>query len=88
MIDLKLLISINKQLQKAKELNSHSSIVFIGLPLVVLIRDFYQFTLVLGKALWNHLIGKEEVHGKSFWSRFTTILILTEQIRQKIDLPF
>ncbi len=28
------------------------------------------------------------MHGKSLWNRFTTILTLTEQMRQKTDLPF
>ncbi len=28
------------------------------------------------------------MHEKSLWNRFTTILTLIEQIRQKIDLPF
>ncbi len=50
--------------------------------------DFYQFAPVLGKALWDHPIGDDEVHGKRLWNRFTTILTLTEQICQKTDLPF
>ncbi len=50
--------------------------------------DFYQFVLVLGKTLWDHLIGDDEMHGKSLWNRFTTILTLTEQMRQKTDLLF
>ncbi len=50
--------------------------------------DFYQFLLVLGKALWDYLIRENEVHRKSFWNRFITILTLIEQMRQKTDLPF
>ncbi len=88
MIDLKLLTSMDKQLRKAKGTNSHSTTVFGGLPLVVLMGDFYQFAPVLGRALWDHPVGQEEVHGKSLWSRFTSILTLTEQMRQKTDLPF
>ncbi len=88
MIDLKLLTSIDKQLQKARGSDSHSITVFGGLLLVVLIEDFYQFAPVLGKALWDHPIEDNEVHGKSLWNRFTTTLTLTEQMRQKTDLPF
>lgn len=51
MIDLKLLISIDQQLHKVKGLSSHSTTVFGGLSLVVLMGDFYQFSPVLGKAL-------------------------------------
>lgn len=51
MIDLKLLILIDKQLQKAKRSSFHSTIVFDRLLLVVLIEDFYQFAPVLEKAL-------------------------------------
>ncbi len=76
MIDLKWLTLIDKQVQKEKGLDSHSITVFGALPLVVIIGDFYQFASFLGKALWDHLIGEEEVHGKSFWNRLITILTL------------
>ncbi len=88
MIDLKLLTSIDKQLQKARRLDSHLTTVFDRLLLLVLMRDFYQFAPVLGKEFWNHPIGEDEIHGKSFWNRFTIILTLTEQMCQKTDLPF
>lgn len=88
MIDLKLLTSIDKQLQKAKGSSFHSITVFGGLSLVVLMGDFYQFASVLGKALWDYPISQKEVFGKSFWSRFLSVLTLTEQMHQKINLPF
>lgn len=88
MIDLKLFILIEKQLQKVKGLDLYSTIVFGRLSLVVLMGDFYQFAPVLGKAFWNHPIEKKEVHKKSFWNRFRILLTLTEQMSQKTDLPF
>lgn len=51
MIDLKLFISINKQLQKAKKSSFYLTTVFDRLHLVVIMADFYQFALILGKAL-------------------------------------
>ncbi len=51
MINLKLLVSIDKQLQKARRSDLHSTMVFGGLPLVVRIENFYQFTPVLEKTL-------------------------------------
>lgn len=50
--------------------------------------DFYQFALFLRKTLWDHLIGEEEVYGKSFWNRFRIILALIKRMRQKTDLLF
>ncbi len=73
MIDLKLLTSIDKELQKVIRLDLHSITIFGRLSLVVLMGDFYQFAPVLEKALWYHPIGDDEVHGKSFWNRFTII---------------
>ena len=88
MIDLKLLTSIDKQLRKAKGSDISSTSVFGGLPLVVLIGDFYQFAPVTGKALWNNLFKEDDIHGKTLWERFTSVLSLTEQMRQKTDFTF
>lgn len=51
MIDLKLLTSMDKQLQKARSSDISSISIFGGLSLVVLMGDFYQFAPVTGKAL-------------------------------------
>lgn len=57
MIDLKLLTSIDKHLQKVKR-SAVSSITFLGgLLLVMLMRDFYQFVPVIERALWNKALG-------------------------------
>lgn len=78
MIDLKLLTSIDKQLQKVKRSSSYSTTVFDRLLLIILIRDFYQFAPVLRKTLWNYPISQKKVHEKSLWGRFLSVLILTE----------
>ena len=63
-IDFKLFISINKQLQKAKG-SDISSITFLGrFSLVVLIGDFYQFLLVTGSAFWDKLYRKKKIYRK------------------------
>lgn len=49
-INLKLFISMNKQLQKAKRLDISSNSIFKELFLVVLIGDFYQFTFISRKS--------------------------------------
>lgn len=88
MIDLKLLTSIDKQLQKARGLDISSTSIFGGLSLVVLMEDSYQFASVTGKTLWDNPIKEEDIHGKILWERFTFVLTLTEQMRQKTDLSF
>lgn len=59
MINLKLFILKDKQLHKAKKSNFYSTIVFNKLFLIILIRDFYKFALILGKTLRNHLISQK-----------------------------
>lgn len=48
-IYLKLLISIDKKLQKAKNSDIFSITFFKRLSLVILMRDFYQFASVIRK---------------------------------------
>lgn len=88
MINLSLFALIDTQLRKARKRSLDVITIFSELLLVILIDNFYQFAPVLGKALWNKAISEKLLHRKSFWSRFSSILILTEQIHQKIDLPF
>ena len=88
MIDLKLLTIIDKQLQKAKSSDTSSTTFFEGLSLVVLIEDFYQFVPVTEKALWDEPYGEDEIYEKTLWNSFSSVLTLTEQIRQKADLAF
>lgn len=85
---MKLLISIDKQLEKIKRISPYSIAVFDRLSLVVLIGDYYQLAPIWVKPLWDNLVGKEEVYGKSFWGRFTLVLMQIEQICLKIDIFF
>lgn len=62
MIDLKLLILMDKQLQKVKRLNISSTSIFGGLPLIVLMEDFYQFTLVTRKTLWDNPLKADDIY--------------------------
>ncbi len=87
-MNLKLLASIDKQLRKAKGSDFSFTTFFGGLPLVVLMGDFYQFAPVVGKALWDKLHREEEIHGKTLWNGFSSLLTLTEQMRQKADPAF
>lgn len=78
MINLPLLILIDTQLQKTRKSSLGVIIICGRLSLVILRGDFYQFVPVQKKAFWNKVVGKKKLHGKSFYIRFTIILILTK----------
>lgn len=44
--------------------------------LKLLMRDFYQFALILDKTFWHHLVSQEKIYEKSFRSKFTSIFTL------------
>ena len=88
MIDLKLLTIIDKQMRKAKGSDTSSTTFFGGLLLVVLMGDFYQFAPMTEKALWDKPHGEDEIYGKTLWNSFSSVLTLTEQMRQRADPAF
>ena len=59
-----------------------------GLAIVILIGDFYQFLLIVGKQLWKEVIIIDEFYGKAIWNHFTSIITLTQQMRQLNDKTF
>jgi hypothetical protein len=54
-VDLSMLNTINNQCKIARSLDRSSPDLFGGLPIVILIGDFYQFSPVRGPALWQEL---------------------------------
>ena len=81
---------INNRRKMARSLSPDSPELFGGLPIVVLMGDFYQFPPVKGLPLWRQPREKkeEEVQGKEIWNRFADVIILDEQMRQAEDTPF
>ena len=77
-IGLKLLTSMDKQIQKTKVVGIDSIIVFGELSLVVLMGDFYQFMPVLVRFLEDNLVRNEKMYAKNLWDRFTLVLTLKE----------
>jgi hypothetical protein len=90
MVDLQTMAKINNRCKMARSLFPDSPELFGGLPIVVLMGDFYQFPPVKGLPLWRQPREKkeEEVQGKEIWNRFADIIILDEQMRQAEDKPF
>jgi hypothetical protein len=90
MIDLKMLSVINNQCRLARSLSRSSPDLFGGLPIVILMGDFFQFPPVRGPPLWkNPRYGNDEdAAGQLLWHRFQNVIMLDEQMRQLEDLLF
>ncbi len=53
MVELEMMSNMEKQLAKAWGLSNSSTAVFGGLPIVIIIEDFYQFLPIAGRPLWG-----------------------------------
>lgn len=56
--------NIAKQLAKARSLVDENTAIFGGLPIVILMGDFYQFPPVIGRPLWDEVCIEEDHYGK------------------------
>jgi hypothetical protein len=90
MVGLEALVQLDDRCSAIWDSNREGSTVFGGLPIVILLGDFNQFTPVGGHAIWRQNISYNQVlsSGKSIWSRFNKVIFLTEQMRQAEDLLF
>lgn len=90
MMDLTMLSMINNHCKIAKSLDRNSPEFFGGLPLVIFVGDFFQFSPVRGPALWSgpRLNKDEDRIGQLLWHQFTQVIILEEQMRQTEDPAF
>jgi hypothetical protein len=90
MIDLSMLSTIDNQCKIAKSLDRSSPDLFGGLPIVLFMGDFFQFSPVKGPALWQEPRrgNDEDAKGRMIWHQFTDVIILDEQMRQAKDPIF
>ncbi|KAJ5198759.1 uncharacterized protein N7498_007876 [Penicillium cinerascens] len=88
MVDLSALSIINTHCKIARSLERSSPDLFGGLPVVILMGDFYQFPPVQGQPLWKPPRNETEQDGKLIWNQFKQVIILDEQMRQAEDLPY
>jgi hypothetical protein len=90
MTDLSMLSTINNQCKIARSLDRSSPDLFGGLPIVILMGDFHQFSPVRGPALWKEpRAGNDaDANGRIIWHQFTDVIILDQQMRQAEDPAF
>ncbi|KAJ5343447.1 uncharacterized protein N7506_003271 [Penicillium brevicompactum] len=90
MVDLKMLSVINNQCKVARSLPRSSPELFGGLPIVILMGDFFQFPPVHGPPLWKkpRYGNDDDAAGRLIWRRFENVIILNEQMRQSEDPSF
>src|SRR5436190_23862523 len=80
--------SIDKQCKVMKNLDTNSTAVFGGLPVVIVLGDFHQFSPVRAKALWQKQESHEEERGQQLWHMFKDVVVLDEQMRQQQDVEY
>src|SRR5467141_298159 len=80
--------SIDEQCKIVKNLDSNSTAVFGGLPVVLVLGDFHQFAPVKAKALWQKQVSHDEERGQELWHMFKNVVVLDEQMRQQQDVDY
>ena len=80
MVSLEALIQLNDRCNAIWDRDRQSSTILGGLPIVIFLGDFNQFTPVGGHALWNqntngHLLMQA---GRFIWSYFNKVVFLME----------
>lgn len=90
MVDLTMLSIINTHCKTARSLDRNSPDLFGGLPIVILIGDFFQFPPVRGPPLWKppRNGNEHDQDGQLIWHQFQQVILLTEQMRQAKDPLF
>ena len=88
MVSSKLMDSIDQQCKVVKNLDANSTAVFGGLPVVIALGDFHQFSPVRATALWQKQQGHNEERGQQLWHMFKNVIVLDEQMRQQQDVEF
>jgi hypothetical protein len=88
MVSSKLMDSIDKQCKFMKSLDSNSTAVFGVLPVIIVLGDFHQFSLVRAKALWQKQESHNEERGQQLWYMLNKMVVLDEQMRQQQDVGY
>lgn len=88
MIDPSTLNTINSHCKSARSLDGTTPDLFSGLPIVILMGDFYQFPPVRGQPSWKPPQNDVDTDGRLIWHRFSQVIIPDERMRQTEDVPY
>ncbi|QMW28864.1 hypothetical protein G4B84_004199 [Aspergillus flavus NRRL3357] len=88
MTDRSTLNTINSHCKSARSLDRTSPDLFSGLPIVILMGDFYQFPPVRSQPLWKPPQNDVDTDGRLIWHRFSQVIIPDERMRQTEDVPY
>ncbi len=77
MVEQEMLSNMGKQLAKACALSNSGTAVFGGLPIVIVMGDFYQFPPIAGRSLWGEPQTDEDHNGKTLWLSFFAVITFT-----------
>lgn len=72
---------VDIRLSQLKVETNNNTTVLSGLALLIIMKNFYQFSLVVVRSLWTHPVTSEEIHHKSIWNQFTSVITLEKQMR-------
>lgn len=61
-----MILNITKQLVKGRCLIGENIAMFERLPIVIFMKNFYQFPLIISYLFWNKVCKKKEYYGKCF----------------------
>lgn len=64
-VELEMLSNIEKQLAKARGFSNSSTAKFGGLPIIMVIENFYQFSPISGHLLWGKLQTNKDHNSKT-----------------------
>ena len=88
MVSLDLFATLDLHLGRTRSLHKNLFAILGGLPVVIFLSDFFQFSPVTERSLWEVPLSSHEEHGQYIWHHFTDIITLTKQMRQQGDIVF
>ncbi len=87
-VEMEMLSNMGKLLAKARGLSNSSIAMFGGLPIVIVMEDFYQFLPIAEQPLWGEPQTDEDHNGKTLWLFFSSVITLTQQMHQQNNPNF
>ena len=91
MVGCKMLVRIDGKCSRVWPPPPGSSVILGGLPIIIFLGDFNQFEPVRDTPLWRDNGPKattDEKRARTIWKEVKDVMFLTEQMRQKEDVPY